>query len=172
MKADGKHLASVSADDRHTVTNSFVPMNDSNNIMYPLFRIEIEKPNTKRTSCLSLSKSKSTKVIRENAETTSDMKPLPDIAVSDLPPQNSSFCLTMPIISHCPDSSPYSSSHSDSCTDCNKRTFCSGKSEEKNSLPTGADGLPVAVHFEPFDTDDGKVYRVREAEALTLLDDS
>ena len=159
---------------------AFFSMNDSNNIVYPLFRIEREKPNAKRTGRLSLSKSKSTKVIRENAETTSDMKPLPDIAVSDLPPQNSSFCLTMPIISHSPDSSPYSSAHSDSCTDeeivldieCDKKTFCSGNIEEKNSLPTGADGLPVAVHFEPFDTDDGKVYRVREAEALPLLDDS
>ena len=48
----------------------------------------------------------------------------------------------------------------------------SGNIEEKSSLPTGVDGLPVAVHFEPFDTDNEKVYRVRKAEALPLLDDS
>ena len=148
-------------------------------VVYPLYRIDRAKSNTKRTSRLSLSKSKTIKAISKS-ECKTD---IPESAIVISP-----FCLTNPIISHSPDTSSCSSAHSGTCTDeeileesvsdlpdLKTVEFCdvSGRIEEKSTLPVDENDLPVQQMFEQIHSEDGRVYRVLEADILDLplLDD-
>ena len=158
---------------KQPVTNIFVAMNDQNTnhssaeqIVYPLYRIDRAKANTKRTSRLSLSKNKSRNVIRETE------------SIPASPIVMSSFSLSTPTISHSPESSDEEIIPEIGIEKYieEKNVNSQGNIEEKTTLPTGENGQPVSELFEQFDAEDGRVFRVCEAEipevlVLPLLDD-